>query len=279
MLTVVNQQALKELGKVVPCIELLADRVLRVPGVSGFEEVEPPLVDQTGWIIASDAERRGIGLHVYESSLGKSAFRDRVERVRAAHLFAAWLAEAEASGVVVHEEMRLPPDWRVFRVVTDIGAFLCSISFPASEWIQTCRDAAGQYPVVRLRLIGWLLVPESVCEQEPIAASEIAVEIDGQGVHGRLRVSAAGHMVLESGIRETGMREAESGVWIRLDLGDVELGLDEVVGLRAGSILELEDGLPLRCYLRIGESALAEGEISVAEQRLSLTIVRMARIT
>ena len=278
MLTVVNQEALKERGEVVPCIELLAARVLRVPGVSGLEEVAPSLVEQTGWIIASDAEWRGIGLHVYQSSLGKSALRSRVERVRSAHVLAAWLAEEEASGLVVHEEMRLPPDWRVFRAVSDIGAFLCAISFPASEQIKACRYAPAHYPVVRLRLIGWLSVPDSVCEQETISASEIAVEIDGQSVNGRLRVLEAGHIVLESGIGETEMREGESGVWIRLDLGDVELGLDEVVGLRAGSILELEGGLPLRCYLRIGESALAEGEISVAEQRLSLTIVRMARI-
>lgn len=275
MLTLVNQQALTERAAILPCIEALTCRMLRVARVCGIDEVESSLVQKGGWIVASDAEQRGIGFHLYESDLGTTPLRSRIERVRSVCVVAEWLARGGTSGWQVHEEMSLPQGWRVLRVITEVGALLCGVSFPVSERITLCRRAEVQWPIAKLHIAGCLSLLQLISEGDTISVNEFLVEFEGQGFGGRFSVSDTGGLCIKPSIKGEAMKCVENGVRLRLDLGDVELGLDEVVALRAGSVLELEGGLPLRCFVRVGASALAEGEISVVEKRFSLKILRM----
>jgi hypothetical protein len=275
VLTLVNQHVLSERAAIMPFIEALTCRILRVAVVSEINEVESGLVQEGGWIVASDTEQRGVGFHLYQSGLGTTALRSRIERVQSACVVAEWLAQRSAVDWQVHEEMRLPQGWRVFRATTEVGALLWGVSFPVVERVALYRHAVVRYPMVRLPIAGWLLLGRPISDGDTISVEELFVEFEGQGLGGELSVSEGGSLWIQPSINEDEMKRVESGVCLRLDLGDVELGLDEVVALRAGSVLELEGGLPLRCFIRVGASALAEGEISVLEKRFSLKIVRM----
>jgi len=44
------------------------------------------------------------------------------------------------------------------------------------------------------------------------------------------------------------------------------------MALRAGSVIELDVESPMKCFLRLGATTLAEGELSIADQTVSLTL-------
>jgi flagellar motor switch protein FliM len=59
---------------------------------------------------------------------------------------------------------------------------------------------------------------------------------------------------------------------VRLDLGEVEVRLSDIVSLRPGTVLDLGGAKLERCYVRIGSTVLAEGRFDTHEGKLTLTI-------
>lgn len=59
---------------------------------------------------------------------------------------------------------------------------------------------------------------------------------------------------------------------VRLDLGELEIGLQELLGLRPGSVIELAAACPLPCALLIGTTSLARGVIESVGTTLRVRI-------
>jgi len=66
--------------------------------------------------------------------------------------------------------------------------------------------------------------------------------------------------------------ESIDSLGVRLDLGEIEIGIEELLALRAGSSIELTSEAPLRCFLRIGATTLAAGEIAIQGDKLSIRV-------
>jgi len=67
-------------------------------------------------------------------------------------------------------------------------------------------------------------------------------------------------------------RSGMAGALIRLDLGEIELSLEEIVALRSGTAIELKADMPLRCFMRVGSTTLAQGELRTEERGLVLVV-------
>ncbi len=59
---------------------------------------------------------------------------------------------------------------------------------------------------------------------------------------------------------------------VRLDLGEIEVRLSDLVSLRPGIVVNLGEVSLERCYLRLGATILAEGRFSSKEGELLLRI-------
>ena len=73
--------------------------------------------------------------------------------------------------------------------------------------------------------------------------------------------------------------ESDEGVaWspgVRLDLGEIEMAFEDLLGLQPGSELEVEVAHPIRTYLRVGHSQLAVGELDVREGGVVVKIIEV----
>jgi flagellar motor switch/type III secretory pathway protein FliN len=63
-----------------------------------------------------------------------------------------------------------------------------------------------------------------------------------------------------------------------VDLGSLELTLEEIAALRAGHLLDLDSQLPAACFLRIGSTVIAEGVLDSAPAGLVIQLKKIVDI-
>jgi flagellar motor switch/type III secretory pathway protein FliN len=68
------------------------------------------------------------------------------------------------------------------------------------------------------------------------------------------------------------MTDAEQQAILRLDIGEIQLSLAELLALRNGSEILLHSQLPIKCFMRVGTTTVAEGELDVVESGVRLTV-------
>jgi flagellar motor switch/type III secretory pathway protein FliN len=59
---------------------------------------------------------------------------------------------------------------------------------------------------------------------------------------------------------------------VRLDLGEIEVRLSDLVALRPGAVLDLGGASLEQCYVRVGSTILAKGRFATCDGKLTLTI-------
>jgi flagellar motor switch/type III secretory pathway protein FliN len=106
-----------------------------------------------------------------------------------------------------------------------------------------------------------------------IVVQEIGVAIPEFRMRGRLLFKQERGMAIE--VVSLGELEEQVVPGVRIDLGEVEISLADIIGIRSGSVIRLGPGAPHRCFLRIGSSTLAEGEVLPEGDALAVTITRV----
>jgi flagellar motor switch protein FliM len=102
----------------------------------------------------------------------------------------------------------------------------------------------------------------------------ISLEIGTQIGRYELRVTEEGAMIVTK--MEDEQASANAGpLGVRLDLGEIEISLDELLTLRAGSSIELVTDGPVRCFLRVGATTFAAGEIVVSGEYLTVRVTEI----
>jgi flagellar motor switch/type III secretory pathway protein FliN len=135
---------------------------------------------------------------------------------------------------------------------------------PPARRIEDERD-----PKVRLRLFATMPKPDQVVEGERIVVDELVFDLPEVGIVGR-GVWGGEHMTMEVEERSDVCEQQVPGV--RLDLGEIEVRLSDLVALRPGAVLDLGGASLERCYVRVGSTILAEGRFTTCEGKLTLTI-------
>lgn len=270
-LTVRNRDALQERARSLPVIEAMLGEIVPAKHIRSIEVVSSSVCAEPGWIVLQDVRGRGLGINIMGVEPACTTLRRHIVCARGAHKLAHWMRGISTSGFTLRADPGCPQGWGMVRVTTDSGSFL----YAASE----CGVIAGRSPSERgmprvaLRVVGTVVAKPEWFEQGIIEVDRLAFEIESQNVRGSLYVCAEKgmgiHVEEDSAIESPG----DSGVLMRLDLGDIELSLNEVVALRAGSVIELQGTEPLRCYMRVGSTVLAEGEVAVKEDRIVVRVV------
>ena len=280
MLALRNGHELAEHAELVPLIEQLALCVTSGSGVRALERIEEPAVkEMLGWVVFSDAEGRGIGINLSGFTPDKTPLRRRLNAVHQARkVVECFTGHAAPFPLYLQEDLLCPDDWRVFMASVRAGSFMCAASFPTPELSFQGIHVARSLPWVRVPLVAELAWSGEIISGASQLLKHVRVVNNEQRIIGRLFLSKEGIMAIETSIAEQEIvHEGASDVIMRVDLGEVQLPLEQLSALRSGSVIELDAKPPVTCFLRVGGTTLAQGELVVDEDGLRLTIKELIK--
>lgn len=230
-------------------------------------ETDPP---KEGWIIFAGEDGRGFGLRPEYGSACYSSLQRALEVVRSAQTVVKGCGGAGDFPFTFSLSASPPDSWRVCKVEGVVSTVWCGASLPVIDIPTRGVRSVDRDPSARLRLFGALPAAEVNGVGSALVMNEIPVQMPEVGIIGRLVISEGR---IEMRVEERHDDVAEQPVpGVRLDLGEIEVRLSDLVGLRAGAVLDLGHSTLERCYLRLGATVLAEGRFSTHEGRLVLTI-------
>lgn len=272
MLQVKNRDLLREQSALVPLIEQIAlcvssgSPVRRVSAQDGAERESP------GWVVFQNDEGEGIGVNLSGFVPSATVLRRRLTHVLNAQKLARCFGGAQKMPLYLSIHDECPEEWRIFRTEVRAGSFLCASSFPTPPLEFRGIHATRAPAKMSLRVAGWVPWSGDFVEGATARVSRIDVEIVGQRIAAKLFVSEGGFMNVQRDESQESLVESEGSALVRVDIGEIELSLAELMALRAGSVIELDVESPMKCFLRLGATTLAEGELSIADQTVSLTL-------
>ena len=271
MLLINNRQSLRDDGELLPLIEQLATCVAEGRVVRSVQRGADSLRTAKGWLVFCDSQNQGMAVNIEGVVSSKSELRRRLNSLRCAQTVIESFGGTTGFSLRLTDAAECPSDWIMYQVSVAGGCILCAASLPSPKLPLQERRVLRRTPRIACPFVGYLPSEGLVSVGETWNLKELAVEWFDQRVCGHLRVGKEGIMVIqadnsvdfdEEGVAET---PAPIGAVIRLDLGDIELSLDEIAALRAGSRIELQADMPMSCFMRVGSTVLAQGELSIGE--------------
>jgi flagellar motor switch/type III secretory pathway protein FliN len=168
-----------------------------------------------------------------------------------------------------------PVQWNGVEIETPFGSLVCvgifapivysaTSNLRPTSWEQTTSVVQGTQRKVQLPLVAAGRERRlSLVSGDTVGLAELVFSIPDIDV--RVKVFMEDGLMVERDDAEK-REPVEGAIPVRLDLGSLELTLEEIAALRAGHRLELDSQLPAACFLRIGSTVIAQGELeSVAE--------------
>lgn len=272
---IVSNEELSRQAIVVPYVENFVARLVGVESLSRVEATPlefAPSLAAPGWIIAVDEAGNGVAVCPRDVVPGRTPLRCRIEYARyAARVVTLFETGGARLTIRALDQERCPEEWRVYRArVGDDEAF-CAVSYPPPPMGSNVEPLRREPRRARLRLWGWCVSSDGG-KGEPLGEYDaIQARLQDQEQVYELRVGGEGTMIVRAVEHEKRV-DSPHALGVRLDLGEVELGLEELLALRAGSAIEIAAEGPLRCFLRVGGTTLAAGELAVCGEKLSIRV-------
>jgi len=226
----------------------------------------------SGWILFKNAHGGGIGIDRSDYARGLSPLQRKLDMVRSAHTVIESFGGPVASDLELSFNESPPQEWPIFHVDGAITSIRCAIGAPMPS-IKTAPTVPTREPVVGVRALAELSGPLDVTEPGVVGFKSLIFMLPELGVRA-LCQSMGGDMELSVKPREEVGEQIVSGV--RLDLGEVQVRLCDLVGLRPGVVMNLGAVTLERCFLRLGSTVLAEGVFSSRGGELLVTIESVA---
>lgn len=264
---IVNRESLVLDQEMLP----LAQHLMRILTTSGFVRrfsSSEPANSEDRWIVFRGDGGRGFGVRMEHGPSSLSTLQRALEYVRTVHTIVRSFGGARNFPFELSLESSPPAEWRAWRVNGLVGELWCAASLPVTalpvRGVDPQRD-----PSVRIRLVAVARGVESVGVGVRVEFVEVHVRLPEVGICGR-GVCRGGEMTIE--VQESGAVEEQHIPGVRLDLGEIEMRLSDLVGLRPGAVVNLGEVVLERCFIRLGATVLAEGRFASAEGKLVLTI-------
>jgi hypothetical protein len=266
MFHIQNREALRAERSLLPLARYLS-RLLTSSGLVKEISLDAPPPDH-GWLIFVGEEERGFGVRYEYGSSSLSPLQRSLDLVKQASAIVKGFGGPRVFPYAVSLRAAPPESWRVCKVSGVVTAVWCGSSLPVlappARSVEEFRD-----PIARMRLFGLLSAIGEGTGCERIPMDDVVFELPEVGVVGR-GYFRGGHMTLEVDEGSGLLEQRVPGV--RLDLGEIEMRLSDLVSLRPGVILDLGSAIPERCSVRIGSTTLAQGRFTMCDGKLTLVI-------
>jgi len=250
-----------------PLVQLLVRLITSSGVVRRFSSSELPPTEGE-WIVFQGDGDRGFGVKVEEDPLLSSSLQRALNYVRSVQKIVRGLGGPLSFPLELSLDRSPPEHWRMCKAEGLIGVVWCAASLPVVELPMRSVEPQPD-PLVRVRVFGEVAYLGEmqvgvcvVCEWLDVWMPEVGVRAHG--------VYRGGEMMVE--VDECGSVEGQQVPGVRLDLGEIEMRLSDLVGLRPGAVLNLGEVVLERCFIRLGATVLAEGRFATSEGKLLLTI-------
>lgn len=264
--TITNRSVLQAEREVFPLAQHIA-RVLTSSGVvERFKRLEIANA-HSDWMIFKDAAGGGFGARLDDNERS-SPLQQTLRFVRHVQAIVKALGSQRSFPCVLTLEREPPPSWGIWELKGVAGTVWCAASIPLlpmpRSYVQAHRD-----PKVRVKLCGGVRDAVELEVGADVVCETIEVRMPEIGVRGRCVCKGEG-MAIE--IDECHEVREQQIPGVRLDLGEIEMRLSDLVGLRPGATINLGEVAFERCFVRLGATVLAEGKFRTSEGQLLLTI-------
>lgn len=278
MIEVINQEQLIEDGARRPFVDTLIRSV--TTGGSPLYVKKSGATDsryQSDWIVVRSSEESGFAVHVGTLLPAKSQLRQRVNYLHVAQILASNFGTSDEHYQVT-EETSAPADWIWYRVAMAEGRFLCAVSPQVPTLSFLGLQVAPRLQTVRVPLSIRGLISEVCRKQKYDKGDRIRVFylsgfMEGNFEWMKVVSNEEGNMSIQIEQRDDSKVAESDSFGVRLDLGEVNLSLEMLSALRAGTTLELDAHFPMECFLSIGATTLAKGVVRPCEKGLEVEIV------
>ncbi len=274
LLEVCNRKRLEREAELRPLLEWLASAI--APG-RRLREIAPVVLADgaalRGWSRLVDARGEGVAIGPRSFEPAASALRATLVQAQLAQRLSQRVAQLAPVSTVLCDGAPGLEQWSGFRLELEGGCCEVACSEGATVLVGAQEGRWGADPQV------WLTVAVDRLSQESLGVllREIPVVLPEIGKRGVVYVSSEGgvHMRIEPDDVPEDAR-CSSAIRVRLELGEMELGLRELMGLRPGSVIELGADFPLECSMVVGASVLAHGAVEVVEGGLRVRVTGVA---
>jgi hypothetical protein len=270
VLTLQNSDDVRRDAALIPFVERLG-RVLQPLS----QEVEVFAVSQevapvTPWLVLTDERDRGLAVWGDDLEPAQTPIRRAIVETHRATRIGAVLNECGLSAIRMRAISSPPETWRQFEIRFRDERCLCALDPSIGEEISPLVLPTVGRRSIRLRI-------ESFVE----AVQEHGVEIESLPVwipelqrSGTMCISEDGKMACE--INHERYEESDRLLRVRVDLGEIELALEDLLSIRVGSRLDIGTAGPIECSLSIGAQALARGILEPIPTGFKLRITKTA---
>jgi hypothetical protein len=285
MLEIQNRSQLNEDYEILPLVEKIVgcisngSAILSIRRCGAFNGGGASLCLIPGWLVFRNLKEGGIAVNLEGISLGKTDLRRRLKVVQIAKSMIDCLGGPQTFPLRLTDSVDCPFEWRLYQASLSHGSMLCAISWPVPMIGSDSIHRERSLPGVTLTLVGFMEWSGLVSIGERRIFKSLRVASDQQRFLGELILSSGGQMSIQSirgdseQVDQSEQTVAEKGAaLVRIDLGDIELSLQEIIALRAGTTLQLNADLPLHCYMRVGATTLAEGKLDIKGENFVLCI-------
>ncbi len=281
MLRVENRDQLRIDAELVPLVEQLVACVGCGGSIRAIERAENSLRHVPGWVVFCGPAQRGMAVNLEGIFPSRSHLRLRLNSMQYAQHVVAGFGGQAAFPLRLTDREECPADWNLYQVHVQGGLILCAASSPAPMFTAHPPIGVRQLPQAALVFVGHIAWDGIVSVGETCVMRALRVECPQQRLWGVATVSEEGVMkvqsedALNSGAGGVEVNAASAGALVRLDIGEIELSLQEIVALRSGTAIDLKAEMPLRCFMRVGSATLALGELAIEDRGLVLRITEV----
>ncbi len=275
ILRLCEQKDLDEYLTLAPAIDAVVSRMMGIPPYSISRCLNDSWRGLTEWSVFEDGAGRGAGILLHPHVPHATVLQRRFARLQQTRLLAGALESILVEGeFYFREDGVCPATWRMFHVEVGGKHVGCAVSYPVPQVTFPSERKTLSGRVVTMPLCvtcGW---SRSLAVGNSQSITEVAFTLGEGDIRGILVCCEDGMLMKPSGdvMREKEELEIER-LPVRLDLGEVHLSIEQLLGMRRGMQLLLESNFPSRCFLRVGMSAVAEAVLEREADGMRLTIV------
>lgn len=278
MLHIENRQQLRDDGELLPLVERVTACLTGGAPIQSVQRCPRFLGATPGWVVFQDSQQSGFGINAEGLVGSRTNLRLKLNGLQYTRRIIEEFGGREGFPLMLTDRLQCPAGWVLYQVAVRTGSVLCAVSLPAPQLKGRSPAVPRQSITVSVPFIATLPWDGLMNVGATRVVRTLIVECREQRFRGELGVSEEGGMSIQRGsavdVEEGGEvgKTTEPGALIRLDIGEIELSLQEIVALRSGSKIELKAELPLPCFMRVGATTLAHGELQVNDDSIVLRI-------
>lgn|GEM_PF-5807607 len=245
--------------------------VLRSRG-SSAALLDPRDAPHRGWSVLQDLRGTGIAIHVGEIIPSDTVLAEVTTRLRSAQTVSRFLEGLQPRALLMQEQDVLSPEWRVVVLRFDS---VCAWFGVVGDWRVWAKEQAvsSNGSQVRMSLVAHSEQEIEVVVGQEIKFSELRVVLEESGLTGKILPIEGERMSIQ--FDEDAEREFEWTPGVSLELGELEMKLEDLLALKPGHNLEIASPHPARVYLRVGRSQLAVGQLELREGGLVVKVTEI----